>query len=265
MELHYLDPNPAGHPAVLLLHGLGVNAASWTLQLAPLTEAGFRPLAVDAPGFGGSRYDGRGWKIERVAAGHAALLDRLGIASAHVVGISMGGVIAQQFAFDFPERVGRLALVNTFAVMKPTSINSWLYLLVRMTVIHTLGMTKQARIVARRVFPHPEQAGLRDEFMRQVEGADPRAYRAAMRALIRYDAATRLCGLKMPALVVTGEYDTTVPQANQRTLAESIPGARQVVIPGAGHAVSVDSYEAFNRELLGFLGNAASASHLTDG
>jgi pimeloyl-ACP methyl ester carboxylesterase len=256
MDIHYLDPNPAGHPAVLLLHGLGANAASWTLQFAPLIEAGFRPLAVDAPGFGGSRYDGRGWRIEQVAAAHAALLDSLHIPSAHVVGISMGGVIAQQFALDHPRRTEKLVLVNTFAVMKPTSLSSWLYLLIRMAVIHTLGMTRQARIVAQRVFPHPEQAELRQQFMQQVEQADPRAYRAAMHAMIRYDATSRLAELKMPTLIITGEQDTTVPQNNQHLLAENILGARQVTIPGAGHAASVDSYEAFNRELLGFLVNA---------
>ncbi len=254
MDLFYLDPNPAGHPAVLLLHGLGANAASWTLQLAPLIEAGFRPLAVDAPGFGESCYDGRGWTIERVAAGHAALLDRLDIPSAHVAGISMGGVIAQQFALDHPHLTKKLVLVNTFAVMKPTSLSSWLYLLVRMTAIRTLGMTKQARIVALRVFPRPEQAELREQFMRQVEQADPRAYRAAMHALIRFDSRPRLSQLKAPTLVVTGENDTTVPLRNQRLLAESLPAARQVIIPGAGHAVSAECYEEFNRELLGFLG-----------
>ncbi|MBE3067962.1 MAG: alpha/beta fold hydrolase, partial [Chloroflexi bacterium] len=56
-KLHYLDPNPAGHPAVLLLHGLGADASSWTLQLPALTGAGFRPIATDIPGFGQSPYD----------------------------------------------------------------------------------------------------------------------------------------------------------------------------------------------------------------
>src|SRR3990172_8580936 len=100
--LHYLDPNPAGRKAVLLLHGLGADAASWTLQLPVLTAAGFRPIAPDTPGFGQSPYDGGGWSIRRVAAGMAGLLKELKTGPAHVVGLSMGGTIAQQFALEYP-------------------------------------------------------------------------------------------------------------------------------------------------------------------
>ena len=67
-NLHYLDPNPSGSPAVLLLHGLGANGSSWTLQFDALIEAGFRPIAPDAPGFGESPYDGKGWSISRDVA-----------------------------------------------------------------------------------------------------------------------------------------------------------------------------------------------------
>ena len=102
-SLHFLDPNPTGKPVVLLLHGLGADGSSWTLQLPALSRAGFRPLAPDAPGFGGSPYDGGGWNIRRVAAQMAGLLEELGGGPAHIVGLSMGGVIAQQFALDFPQ------------------------------------------------------------------------------------------------------------------------------------------------------------------
>jgi len=83
--LHFLDPNPSGHPPVLLLHGLGADGSSWTLQLAALTAAGFRPIAPDAPGFGQSSYDGRGWSIRRIAGQLADLLQGLGAGPVHVV------------------------------------------------------------------------------------------------------------------------------------------------------------------------------------
>ena len=156
-HLHYIDPNPDGAPAVLLLHGLGANGSMWTLQLEPLAQAGLRPIAPDAPGFGDSRYDGRGWNFRRVAADLAALLRELQTGPAHVVGLSMGGVIAQQFTFEHPDLVRKLVLVSTFAVLRPTNPSQWWYFLRRAAAVFTYGPAKQAEIVARRVFP--EQIG----------------------------------------------------------------------------------------------------------
>jgi len=251
--LHYLDPNPSGRPAVLLLHGLGANCVSWTLQLPPLSEAGFRPIAPDAPGFGKSPYDGRGWSIAHAAAAMADLLEELQSGAAHVVGISMGGVIAQQLALDFPHLIQKLVLVNTFAVLRPDSLSGWLYYAWRLALVHTLGLPAQARVVTRRIFALKEQEELRRMLMDTIMQANPRAYRAAMRALGLFDSRKRLGEIKAPTLVITSSYDTTVSPIRQGLLVEGIAGARQAVIEEAGHAVSVDSPERFNRELLGFL------------
>ncbi len=252
-DIYCLDPYPQGAPAVLLLHGLGVNGQSWLLQLDALGAAGLRPLAVDVPGFGQSPYAGRGWGLARVAASLAAFVRARGVGAVHVVGLSMGGVIAQQFALDFPDLTRKLVLVNTFAVLRPKTLGGWAYFLSRLVVVHFVGLRKQADLVARRVFPRPNQAPLRQTFIQQVMQADPRAYRAAMRALGLCNLAPRLGELRMPVLVITGAQDTTVPPAAQRHLVESISGARQVVISGAGHAVSVEQPDEFNRVLLEFL------------
>ncbi len=251
--IHFLDPNPQGSPAVLLLHGLGVNSQSWMMQFDALSEAGMRPLAVDVPGFGQSPYDGRGWHLPRVAADLAVLARGLNVVPVHVVGLSMGGVIAQQFALDFPDLTRKLVLVNTFAALRPKTLSGWFYFLSRSILIHTFGLRKQADLVARRVFPHPHQDTLRQMFVQQVMQADPRAYRAAMRALGFCNLTPRLPELRLPVLVITGANDTTVPPDRQRQLAEAIPGARQVVIEGAGHAVSVEQAQEFNRVLIDFL------------
>ncbi len=250
---HFLDPQPEGAPAVLLLHGLGATAESWALQMPALIQAGYRPLAVDVRGFGKTPFPDRRWSPAQVAQDMDALLAALGLESAHVVGISMGGVLAQQFALDFPQRVRRLVLVNTFARLKPGGLGGWLYFLYRFLLVQFISLEKQARLVSRRIFPHPEQEPLRQMLIEQIRQADPRAYRAAMRALGAFDVLDRLPGLSMPVLVVTGEQDTTVPPASQRQMAARIPHARQVVIPNAGHAVIADQAEAFNRELLAFL------------
>jgi pimeloyl-ACP methyl ester carboxylesterase len=253
-SLHFLDPNPAGSPAVLLLHGLGSNGSMWRLQFEALVALGMRPIAPDVPGFGDSRYDGRGWSIRRVAKELADLLDELGTGPAHVIGLSMGGVIAQQFALDFPERVRKLVLVSTFCVLRPNSLSQWLYFFQRLVVVHLLGLERQSKLVARRVFPGPGQESLREMAAAQIASADPRAYRAAMRALGLFDSRRRLKQIRVPTLVITGAGDSTVSPARQKTLADGIPGARQVVIPDGGHAVAIDQEAAFNRVLLDFLG-----------
>lgn len=257
-QIHYLDPHPDGCPAVLLLHGLGATGASWTLQLPALAAAGYRPLAPDLPGFGDSPYDGRGWSIPGVAARMAALLEELGTGPAHIVGISMGGVIAQQLALDFPALTRSLVLVNTFAVLRPATWKGWLYFLWRFIIVNTLGLEAQAKFVARRIFPEPQDAPLREVLIASISSADRRAYRRAMLALGLFDSRPRLAQIRAPALVLTGERDSTVAPARQRLLADGIPGARQVVIPDAGHAVSVDQPEAFNRLLLDFLRSCGS-------
>jgi pimeloyl-ACP methyl ester carboxylesterase len=251
--LHYLDPNPAGSPAVLLLHGLGANGSSWILQFDPLSAAGMRPIAPDAPGFGGSQYDRRGWSFKRVAADLATLLDELQTSPVHLVGLSMGGIIAQQLVLDYPHLVRKLVLVSTYTVLRPENLSQWRYFFQRLIVLHALGLKQQAEIVARRVFPDPEQETLRQMAAAQIASADPRAYRTAMRSLGLFDSRRRLREIKAPTLVITGECDSTVSPARQKLLADGITGARQVVIPGAGHAVAVDQYEAFNRILLEFL------------
>jgi 3-oxoadipate enol-lactonase len=252
-SLHYLDPNPAGHPAVLLLHGLGADATSWTLQLPVLNEAGFRPIAADTPGFGQSAYDGGGWSIPGMAAGMASLLGELQTGPAHVVGLSMGGTIAQQFALDYPHLTRSLVLVSTFAVLRPDSLSGWYYFLQRFFLVNVLGLPAQAKVVAQRIFPGPGNEQLREMLVETISRADPRAYRKAMTSLGLFNSVKRLGEIKVPTLIVTGADDTTVAPARQRLLVEGIPTARQVIIPDAGHAVPVDQAEQFNRELLAFL------------
>jgi pimeloyl-ACP methyl ester carboxylesterase len=251
--LHFQDPNPFGQPAVLLLHGLGADGTSWILQMPALSEAGFRPVAPDVPGFGSSPYDGAGWNTRRAAAQMADLLGELGCGPAHIVGLSMGGVIAQQFALDFPQLTRKLVLVSTFSVLRPQGLKGWIYFMRRAAAILILGMNAQAQVVARHIFPNPQDEGLRAMYLASVARADPQVYRKAMFSLISFDSSKRLGEIKAPTLVITGSEDGTISPERQKILAQGIPSARQAIIPQAGHAVSVDQAERFNQALLDFL------------
>lgn len=260
-KIHYLDPNPGGAPEVLLLHGLGMTGDSWGLQIPALIEAGYRVLAPDARSFGQSTFPKEGTSVAKMAEDMAALLEELQTGPTSVVGISMGGILAQQLALDQPRLVKKLVLVNTFARLPvPTNFHpkGWgaiSYFALRFALVHTLGIHTQARAVARRIFPKPEQAELRQILVDQIHQADPRGYRATMRALARFNVIPRLGQIRAQTLVITGEDDNTILPEHQRPLVEGIPGARQVIISGAGHGLVAEQPALFNQILIDFLKN----------
>jgi 3-oxoadipate enol-lactonase len=253
LRIHFEDFHPQGYPPVLFLHGLGATAESWSLQVPSFSSAGFRLLVPDIRAFGRSTYPGGSMFVAELARDMVSLLQFACVDRAHVVGISMGGAIALQLALDYPHLVHKLVLVNTFSHLRPQKASVWAYFALRFVLIHTTGMAFQAKAVAKRVFPRPDQAELRRLLCNQILQADPAGYRAAMRALARFDVRERLAQLSLPVLVITGERDTTVPPASQRDLANRIPNARQIVISQAGHAASVDCPEEFNRSVIHFL------------
>jgi 3-oxoadipate enol-lactonase len=256
LRISYIDHRPEnGGETVILLHGLGATGESWGLQIPALLQAGFRVIAPDVRGFGRSTYPGGGSSITHIAQDIFLLMDHCQVKKATVVGISMGGTIALQFALDHPGRVNRLVLVNTFASLRPNNIRIWFYFLIRAILVHTLGLPIQAKSVANHIFPRPEQAEFRKKLIEQILQADIHGYRAAMRALVRFNVRSRLHEIKVPTLVITGESDTTVPPINQRDLVASIEGAQQLVIPQAGHAIIADHPDEFNQALLDFLAN----------
>ena len=253
-SIHYLVEGPAEGRPVLLMHGLGSDATSWQIQVPALTGLGMRVFAVDVPGFGQSRHKGGRWSIAYIAQCLAQFCRQELRGRADVVGISMGGVIALQMGLDYPELVERLVLVNTFAALHTGGIRQWGYFLRRAVLLYSAGQAAQARFVARRIFPGEDQGALRQILIEQIMQADLGDYRRAMVSLALFDARSRLAGVRPPVLVVTGERDNTVLPAVQAEMVGLIPGARQELVAGAGHAVIVDQPEAFNRVLCGFLG-----------
>jgi pimeloyl-ACP methyl ester carboxylesterase len=162
-------------------------------------------------------------------------------------------VIAQQFVFDTPGLARKLVLASSFAALRPEQLAGWFYLLRRVLLVSFKGIPQQANFVACRLFPAPGQEPLRQMLVEQVTQADPRAYHAAMRSLGWFDSRSRLGRITIPTLVITGANDGTASPAVQRVLVKKIPGARQVIVAGAGHAVSVDHPDEFNRAMMDFL------------
>jgi len=254
VQIHFEEAGTGD--AILLLHGLGSCGQDWLLQM-PVLSKGFHVIAPDLRGHGQSAP----WKLhEQISVAQMAddmlgLLDALGVAHAHVVGLSLGGCVAQQMTLDKPAGVRSLTLVNTFARFDPGGLGNAVPLALRMIVLGILGMPAQARFVAARLFPKPEQAQLRDMAARRIAANDPVTYRRLVQALRAFDVAGRLSEITCPTLVIAGDRDTTVPRRAVRLLAERIPGARFELVADSGHATPIDQPEIFNRLVLEFVGS----------
>ena len=252
-SIHFYDANPSGFPTVLLLHGLGADGSSWGYQFPAIIKCGMHPVAPDLPGFGKSLYSGGKWRIQDVAKEITEFCTEQKMNPLFVVGISMGGTIAQQITLDYPEFVKKLVLVNTMASLRPKNIKDDYYLLKRFIVANIKGVEAQAELVARRIFPGDDQEVLRKELIDRIIRSDPKVYRAAMVSLGLFDVRMRLKEIKIPTLVISGANDTTVPLEIQQELVRNIPGAQQKIIPNSGHAAPVDQPDLFNQALVEFL------------
>jgi pimeloyl-ACP methyl ester carboxylesterase len=251
-KIHYLDHFPENKKTILLLHGLGSNGDAFQPQIQPLARAGYRVITPDMRGFGKSGYPEK-LSIQSIAEDTAALIKNQTSSPVDLLGISMGGTVALQLALDSPKLVNTLVLVNTFGRLRPSKPGVWFYLILRLILVHTIGIQTQAKTVSQRIFPHPDQAELRKLLEEQIHMSNPKAYRASMRAMGRFDVIGQLSQIKQPTLVISGEEDTTVLVVNQQILADAIPRARRIAIANGGHAVSIDQADAFNAVLLGFL------------
>lgn len=251
--MYYLDVNQQGERAVLMLHGLGADGTAWAFQTPALAQAGLRVIVPDLPGFGQSPCPAGRWTLKQVASDCAGLLLDLGLQKVHVVGHSMGSAVAQVLTLQFPSIVDRLVLASAFTHLRPEGLAQTRYLLKRMMRMYLKGMHAQADVVARHLFPEPDQELYRRMLRERILATDPAVYRKAARALIGFDVRRRLSEIRIPVLFIIPENDTTVPAAHQLALAGRIPRAKVVVIPGARHAVTVDSPQQVNDALLEFL------------
>ena len=253
VDFHYLDVNPTGSPTILLIHGLGGDVETWGFQILALAAAGMRPLAVDLPGFGQTPMANGKWSLRSTTDQLAEWLDNKVPGPLVVAGHSLGGLIAQDLTFRFPEKVQKLILVSTFSRLRPKSIKTMAYLLGRGLAVLFQGTAVQAELVANHLFPDASQGEFREKLIQKISAADPRAYKSAMLNLAFFDSRKPLARLQIPTLVIIGEKDGTVSPEAQQAMAAGIPNARAVLVPEAGHAVIVDQPEIVNREMLAFL------------
>ncbi len=250
LRLHYLVRGFG--PATVLIHGLGSRAEDWSLLQAPALSQRYRVLMPDLRGHGRSDKPPGPYTVPQMADDIAGFLSALGTDSAHIIGLSLGGAVAQALAVRHPERVRSLVLVNTFAYLRPKGWAEWRLTLIRLGAL-LVNLALHARLEAEKLFPRPGQAALRRVAYHRLCTNDPAAYRAAMMAVARYDGRGDLGRIRAPTLIVAGREDTVVPLRAKEELAAGIPGAHLVVILRSGHATPTDQPVVFNRLVLEFL------------
>jgi pimeloyl-ACP methyl ester carboxylesterase len=238
-ELDVERSGRAGGPPLLLIMGMSGTALTWGEPFLERLRADFELIAFDHRGVGAStRLDGE-ITIAEMAADAAALLEALGIESAHVMGISMGGMIAQELALGWPERVRTLTLGCTYCG-GPAAELSAPGVIERLNEAMASGDRERALRTAWEVNVSPEYAADEDAWRRFREIAARRPVAvpvvlAQLQACAAHDTSGRLGELRLPVLVAHGTLDQMLPVGNAHTIASLIPGSQLEIFEGVGH------------------------------
>lgn len=243
-------------PALILIPGFASGAWSWNWQLDELSRR-FNVVAFDPPGIAASSIPDAPLTILSLAISTAWLLDALNIERAHLIGISFGGFIAQEFALAFPYRVEKLVLACTSyggADHVPPSPE----------VLAAFASTKSLNTEERMrenlltafnpeyVAAYPDQT---DAFckLRAENSVSEDIYLQQLSAALAFDTSDRVKNIVAPTLILTGDKDIVVPPQNSHNLAAAIPGNELRIIDGGSHMFFVEQADEFNRTVIEFL------------
>jgi pimeloyl-ACP methyl ester carboxylesterase len=246
----YYDVTGDG-PPLLFIHGLGSSTRDWQAQV-PDFEARYRVIRFDLRGHGRSAKPPGPYSIPLFARDTACLLRHLDVRRAHVVGISMGGMVGLQLAADTNGLVGSLTVANSYVEFVPRTWQRRFQTWRRKQFIRLFGMRAVGWVLSRRLFPSEDHDLQRTLFVERWAENDKRAYLDAIDAIVGWSIRARLPEINCPTLVLTAEHDYT-PPAHKRRYAERLPDARLVVIPETHHALPAEHPQAFNGALNAFL------------
>lgn len=266
IELYY-EEQGSGDP-LLLIMGLAADSQAWLFQVPEFAQH-YRTITFDNRGVGRSAKPAGPYTIHEMADDALAVLDHLGVEKAHVVGVSMGGMIAQELVLRHPDRVRGLVLACTYP--EPSAdIEAQ-----RTFTVSQLGGSVTASgeveidikaIDPMQFFQQLLPQVFNQEFIMKDLGKLMQVFSGALQygfsleailgqvsAVMGHRATDRLHGIAAPTLVITGDADRLIPPSNSEILAQHIPGAKLVKIPGGSHGFNFETPDVFNREVLGFL------------
>lgn len=239
--------------ALLLIAGIGYGTWLWAKQIPELSRY-FYVIAFDNRGVGRSDKPDSEYTVSLLASDAFELLRALEIERAHILGISLGGFIAQQLALDHPEIINKLILCSTshggpnMILPKGEVLQFMAFGAGKETFQQGLELAFSTEYLEK----HSEEIAQLTAPMRRHP--QPRyAYLRQFMAPLSFNSEPRLHELTMPVLVLAGEADRVVPVENSRRLAAQLPNARLVTFPGAGHLVMVERAREVNKIIIDFL------------
>lgn len=249
----------SGEP-VLLIPGIGLGIASWADIRKRFVDAGYQVTVIEPRGSGESDKPAGPYTGEAFADDVAAALDAAGVEKAHVVGLSMGGMIAQEVAIRRPDRVRTLVLTATYA-----RTDGWSRRIfeLREEIILSLGLAASFKLSFLFVFSplsfreHRELIESREQSMQAV---DRDAFLEQIRFCLNHDTEQRLGAIRAPTLVISGEFDLLTSSIQNAELAAAIEGARHLVVAGASHGLIWERPEEYAEHVLAFLREQAQES-----
>jgi len=241
-------------PLVVFLHGIGGNRTNWYGQLEHFSDR-FCAVTWDARGYGASDDSPQTLRFGDYADDLARLLDHLRAERAHLVGLSMGGMILQDFYSRYANRVATLALVDTSAGFGAASEEAKRDFLARRLDPLEKGLTPRdiAPGVVEVLASKHASTAVREQLIASLSALRVEPYKQALHAIVTTDFRSLLSQITTPTLVIVGDEDIVTPPAASEFLAQQIPDASLIHIPQAGHLTNIEKPQEFNAALQPFL------------
>jgi pimeloyl-ACP methyl ester carboxylesterase len=249
IQLYYEDQGQG--PPLVLIHGLGSSTRDWEAQVSEFSKS-YRVITLDLRGHGQTDKPAGPYSIPMLAADVKGLLHTLALPPVHLVGLSLGGAVAFQFVLDCPSSVKTLTIVNSGPSLGGTPDEAQKEVERRVGIVRQMGMKAMGEALSPILFPKPEQAPLRETFIKRWAENDPEAYIEATRSILGFNVLDRLGEITCPTLILASDQDYT-PVAMKEAYTKLIPRAQLVVIHGARHALPIEEPEKFNSALGDFL------------
>jgi 3-oxoadipate enol-lactonase/4-carboxymuconolactone decarboxylase len=257
VDLHHVVGGRTEGPVVLMLGSLGSTLDMWDAQAAALSGR-YRVVRADLRGHGGSPVPPGPYAIDDLVDDAVALLDRLGVEWAHVVGLSLGAMTAMRLAARHPERVGRLALLCTSPLLGPES--RWTE---RAATVRAEGTAAVAKAGVERWFT-PERRAADPELVARHEAMiasiPAEGYAGCCEAIGSMDLLADLPRITAPTLAIAGADDPATPPEHLAAIAAGVPGAQYLMLPRAAHLAAVEQADAVNVALTLHLGGDDAGS-----
>jgi 3-oxoadipate enol-lactonase len=243
-----------GPETIVLINGLADDLESWAFQMDDLLGAGYRVLRFDNRGIGASAKPAGPYSSRMLADDAKALVDSLGITDFHLMGVSMGGMIAQEYALAYPGDLRTATFACTYAAPGPFCSRMFAMWELMAPVTGVPFIMRDVTLWAFTVPFFEERGEEAAEFETAMRYMDQpvHAYLAQLAVIQQHDTTARLGQLSVPALVLAGEQDILIPASLSRRLADQAPGAEWATTKG-GHACLWEHPAEFNQAFLEFI------------